>query len=63
MKSFFEINLDFIFYQKVVDFFQVIDLKLMVMIINSRKCSDHDCFIFDQEIVLYNINFLEFDHR
>ena len=64
MKCFFEINLNFIFYQKVVDFILVINLKLMVMILIFRKYSfiNHVYVILGQEIMNYNINFSEFDH-
>jgi hypothetical protein len=37
MKDSFDTNSNFIFYHKGVDFFQIIDLKLMVMILISKK--------------------------
>jgi len=64
MKSFSEINSDFIIYHKDVGFYRVIYLKIMVVIPISRKYSfiNQSIAILDSEIMNYNFNFLLLDH-
>ena len=63
MKSFSEINSDFIIYRKDAGFYWVIYLKIMVVIPISRKYSFiyQSIAILDSEIMNYNFNFLLLD--